>query len=100
MIPINAAIGLGLILFLIGLIGVLIRKNIIIVLMAMELLLNGINIIFAAFGSYYISDVGSVFALFVIMIAVAEAAVAFALILAYFRHKETYSLDEINDLKG
>ena len=100
MIPINLFIAIGLIIFLIGLIGVLIRKNLIVILMAAELMLNGVNVILAGFGLHHKSSVGSIFALFVIMIAVAEAAVGFALILSYFRHKETYNLDEINELKG
>ena len=100
MIPINNIIGLGLIIFVIGLIGMLIRKNLIIILMSAELMLNGINIILAGFGLFHKSPVGSIFALFIIMVAVAEAAVGFALILSYFRQRETYNLDEINDLKG
>ncbi len=100
MIPNNLVIGTGLLIFLIGLIGMLIRKNLIIILMAAELMLNGVNIILAGFGLFHRTASGSIFALFVIMIAVAEAAVGFALILSYFRHKETYNLDEINDLKG
>lgn len=100
MIPIEAIAGLGLLIFLIGLTGVLIRKNLIIILMSAELMLNGINIILIGFGLYRNSPIGSVFVLFVIMVAVAEAAVGFALILSYFRRKETYHLDDINELKG
>lgn len=100
MIPINQIIALGLVIFTIGLFGVLFRKNLMIILMAVELMLNGVNIILAGIGYYLKSPIGSIFAVFVIMIAVAEAAVGFALALAYFRHKRTYNLDEINELKG
>ncbi len=100
MIPINQIIGLGVILFFIGLFGVLFKKNLMIILMALELMLNGINIILAGIGYYLNSPLGSIFAIFVIMMAVAEAAVGFALALSYFRQKRTYDLDEINELKG
>ena len=100
MIPINAIILVGLLIFFIGLFGVIFRKNLVIILMSLELLLNGINIILAGFGYHMNSPRGSIFAIFVIMMAVAEAAVGFALILAYFRQKKTYNLDEISDLKG
>ena len=100
MIPIEAILGLGLLLFFIGLFGVLFRKNLVIMLMALELLLNGVNVILAGLGRRLQSPRGSIFALFVVIVAVSEAAVGFALVLAYFRQKKTYNTDELNDLKG
>ncbi len=100
MIPINNVIALGLLLFLIGLTGMLARKNLIIILMSSELMMNGVNVILAGFSLHRGSPTGIIFALFIVMVAVAEAAVGFALILSYFRQKETYNLDDINDLKG
>jgi NADH-quinone oxidoreductase subunit K len=100
MIPINAILALGLLIFAIGLVGVLVRKNLVIMLMALELLLNGINIIFAGLSYTMKSPRGEIFALFVIIMAVSEAAVGFALILSYFRQKRTYNADELNELKG
>jgi NADH-quinone oxidoreductase subunit K len=100
MIPIEAILGLGLLLFFVGLFGVLIRKNLVIMLMALELLLNGVNVILAGLSYHLKSPRGSIFALFVIIIAVSEAAVGFSLVLAYFRQKKTYNTDELNDLKG
>ncbi len=100
MIPVNAVLALGFTLFVLGLIGVLARKNLIVVLMALELLLNGVNIVLVGFSLRWGNTTGQVIALFVVMIAVAEAAVGFALMLSYFRHRESYSLDEITDLKG
>jgi NADH:ubiquinone oxidoreductase subunit K len=69
-------------------------------LMSLELLLNGVNIILAGLGRRLNSPRGSIFALFVIIIAVSEAAVGFALVLSYFRHKKSYDTDVLNDLKG
>ena len=100
MIPINAVLGLGLVIFLIGLIGVLVRKNLVIMLMSLELLLNGVNVILAGLGYTIKTPRGAIFAIFVIIMAVSEAAVGFALILSYFRQKKTYNTDELNDLKG
>jgi len=100
MVPIDYAIALGAVIFSIGLFGVLIRRNIVVLLMALELLLNGVNIIVAGFGSMMNPSRAAVFVIFIIMIAVSEAAVGFALILSYFRHRQTYDLEEINNLKG
>ena len=75
MIPINAVLGLGLVLFFLGLFGVLFRKNLVIMLMSLELLLNGVNVILAGLGRHLHSPKGSIFALFIIIMAVSEAAV-------------------------
>ncbi len=100
MIPINAILALGLIIFAIGLVGVLVRKNLVIMLMSLELLLNGINVIFAGLSYKMKTPAGEIFALFVILMAVSEAVVGFALVLSYFRQKKTYNTDELNELKG
>ena len=100
MIPINAVFVLGLLIFAIGLFGVLFRKNLVIMLMSLELLLNGVNIILAGFGYRLKSPRGSIFAIFVIIMAVSEAAVGFALVLSYFRQKKSYDTDGLNELKG
>jgi NADH-quinone oxidoreductase subunit K len=99
-IPVDAVLGLGLAIFFIGLFGVLFRKNLVIMLMSLELVLNGINVILAGLGYRLRTPRGAIFAIFVIVIAVSEAAVGFALILSYFRQKKTYNTDEINQLKG
>ncbi len=100
MIPLEAVIAFGLLMFATGLAGVLLRKNLVVVLMSLELLLNGVNVLLIGFGLRLRSPLGSIFALFVIMMAVAEAAIGFALMLSYFRHRESYDLDEMTDLKG
>jgi NADH-quinone oxidoreductase subunit K len=99
-VPINAVFALGILLFFLGLFGVLFRKNLIVMLMSLELLLNGANVLLAGLGSHLRSPRGAIFALFVILMAVAEAAVGFALVLSYFRQKRTYDVDELNELKG
>ncbi len=100
MIPINAVLILGLTLFCIGIFGVLFRKNLVIMLMSLELLLNGINVVLVGFGFQMGSPRGSIFALFVIIIAVSEAAVGFALVLSYFRQHKSYDTDWLKDLRG
>lgn len=100
MIPISLVFGLGLVIFSIGLFGVLFRKNLVVMLMSLELLLNGVNVILAGLGCHFRSPRGSIFALFVIVMAVSEAAVGFALVLSYFRQKGTYGADDLNGLKG
>ncbi len=90
---------LGTGLFAIGVIGVLTRRNIIIILMSIELILNAVNINLVAFSRLTGNVQGQVFALFVITDAVAEAAVGLGLIIALFRNKETVNADEIDLLK-
>ena len=82
-------------LFIIGVIGVLVRRNLIIIFMSIELMLNAVNINLVAFSAQYRHAVGQVFALFVIAVAAAEAAVGLGIILAFYRNKETINVDEI-----
>lgn len=82
-------------LFAIGLIGVLVRRNLIIVFMSIELMLNAVNINLVAFSREWQHVAGQVFALFVIAVAAAEAAVGLGIILAFYRNKETVNIDEI-----
>jgi NADH-quinone oxidoreductase subunit K len=100
MIPVSLVIGLGLVLFAIGLAGVLLRKNLVIMLMSLELLLNGVNVILAGLGRHWITPRGSAFAIFVIVVAVSEAAVGFALILSAVRRGKAPDADSLNELKG
>jgi len=82
-------------LFMLGVIGVLTRRNIIIIFMSMELMLNAVNINLIAFSQQLQSVVGQVFAVFVICVAAAEAAVGLGIILAFYRNKETINIDEM-----
>ena len=83
-------------LFMIGVIGVLVRRNIIIILMSIELILNAVNINLVAYSYQLQNLVGQVFAVFVIAVAAAEAAVGLGIILAFYRNKETVNIDEMN----
>jgi NADH-quinone oxidoreductase subunit K len=99
-VPINHVLIFSIILFLIGVIGVLTRRNAIIVLMSLELMLNAANINFIAF-SRTMSDLGGqVFSIFVIVTAAGEVAVGLAIILSLFRNTESVNIDEINLMKG
>ncbi|GAC1647882.1 MAG: NADH-quinone oxidoreductase subunit NuoK [Gemmatimonadaceae bacterium] len=87
------------ILFVIGVVGVLTRRNAIILFMCVELMLNAVNLTFVAFAQRYGAG-GQVFVFFVMTVAAAEAAVGLAIIIALFRHRHTLHLDSINLLKG
>lgn len=86
-------------LFMIGVIGVMLRRNIIIIFMSIELMLNAVNINLVAFSSQLQHVTGQVFAVFVIAVAAAEAAVGLGIILAFYRNKETVNIDEMNVLR-
>jgi NADH-quinone oxidoreductase subunit K len=86
-------------LFTLGAVGVLTRRNIIIVFMSIELMLNAVNINLIAFSHQLQNAIGQVFAVFVIVVAAAEAAVGLGIILAFYRNKETVNIDEMNLLR-
>jgi NADH-quinone oxidoreductase subunit K len=89
----------GAALFLIGLTGVVIRRNIVVILMSIELMLNGVNLNLVAFSRWNAQVDGQSFALFLVLVAVAEIAVALALLVALFRLRGTVQADEIELLK-
>lgn len=99
MIPLSAYVALSAILFMTGLVGVLIRRNFIVVLMSVEIMLNAANINLVAFSHYLDSMAGQLAALFIIAIAAGEAAVGLAIIIVVFRGKMATNVDEINILK-
>jgi NADH-quinone oxidoreductase subunit K len=90
---------LGAALFLLGVIGVLTRRNVVVVLMSIELILNAVNLNLVAFSRLWGSLHGQVFAIFIITDAAAEAAVGLGILIAFFRNKETVNIDEVNLLK-
>jgi len=99
MIPLSYCLVLGAIIFIIGSVGVLTRRNAIIILMSIELMLNGVNITLAGF-SYHLGDLGGqIFAIFVIAVAASEAAVGLAIIVALFRCRAIINIDEVHLLK-
>jgi len=96
---INFFLSLALLLFSIGVIGVLLRRNAIIVFMSIELMLNSVNLVFVTFSSFLGNSNGQVFVFFIMTVAAAEAAIGLAIIIALYRNKDTINLDEINILK-
>ena len=100
-IPITYYLYLSTIVFTIGLIGVFLnRKNLIVLLMSIELILLSANINFVSFSNYYKSIAGQIFVFFNLSIAAAEAAVGLAIIVIFFRKKDSIHVDDINILKG
>jgi NADH-quinone oxidoreductase subunit K len=100
MISLTHFLVLSAILFTIGLSGVLMRKNVIIILLSIELMLTAVNLNFIAFSHYLKNPVGQVFVFFVMTVAAAETALGLAIVVALFRNIETVNVDEINQLKG
>lgn len=96
---VEEALALSAVLFTIGVVGVLTRRNAIIVFMCVELMLNAVNLSFVAFSRLY-GTTGQVFVIFVMTVAAAEAAVGLAIIISIFRHRQTVDLKNINLLKG
>ncbi len=92
-------VAVSLAMLLIGTVGLLTRRNIVIILMSIELILNAVNINLVAFSKHHGNAAGQVFAIFVIAVAVAEAAVGLGILLALFRNRETVQVDEIDLLK-
>ena len=89
------------ILFTIGVLGIFLnRKNIIIILMSVELILLAVNINFVAFYAFLGDLVGQVFALFVLTVAAAEAAIGLAILVVYFRNRGTIAVEDVNLMKG
>jgi len=99
MIPTSYYLFLSLALLMIGVVGVLTRRNVIIVLMSIELILNAVNINLVAFARHHGNVDGQIFAIFLITVAAAEAAVGLGIILAFFRNRETVQVDEMDLLK-
>ena len=93
------ALALSAALFAIGVIGVLTRRNAIIIFMSVELMLNAVNLTFVALSKLY-GATGQVFVIFVMTVAAAEAAVGLAIIIAMFRHKQSVDLENMNLLRG
>ena len=96
----NQFLFLAAVLFCIGVYGVLARRNAVLVLASIELMLNAVNINLVAFGAYRHNIAGQVFALFVITIAAAEVGVGLAIILLIFRNRASVDIDHIDSMKG
>ncbi|MDA5193749.1 NADH-quinone oxidoreductase subunit NuoK [Govanella unica] len=94
-------LAVGAILFTLGVLGIFLnRKNVIIILMSIELILLSVNINFVAFSNHLNDLVGQIFAMFVLTVAAAEAAIGLAILVIYFRNRGTIAVDDINSMKG
>jgi NADH-quinone oxidoreductase subunit K len=96
MVPMSYFVGLSAVLFAIGAAGVLFRRNIIVIFMSIEIMLNAVNLAFVALGRRLGSMDGQVIVFFVMTVAAAEAAVGLAIIISVFRNRETVNADELN----
>jgi NADH-quinone oxidoreductase subunit K len=99
MVPVEYYISLSAILFTIGALGVLIRRNSIVIFMSVELMLNAGNLAFVAFARTFEAISGQIFVFFVMTVAAAEVAVGLALIVAIFHTKQSIDVDQLNTLK-
>jgi NADH-quinone oxidoreductase subunit K len=99
MISLNSYLVVSAVLFVIGVLGVVTRRNAIIVFMSIELMLNSVNLTLVAFSAFLGDATGQVLVFFVMTVAAAEAAVGLAIVIALFRRKQTVNLDEINIMK-
>jgi NADH-quinone oxidoreductase subunit K len=98
-LPLEAYLLLSATLFTIGVVGVLVRRNAIIILMSIEIMLNAVNVALVAFSAYLGTVEGQLLVFFVMAVAAAEAAVGLAIVLALFRTQQTVYVDEINLMK-
>ncbi|MBI5021091.1 MAG: NADH-quinone oxidoreductase subunit NuoK [Ignavibacteriales bacterium] len=98
-IPLNYYLALSAILFSIGIVGVLTRRNAIIVFICIEMMLNSVNLTLVAFSAFLGNPAGQILVFFVMAVAAAEAAVGLAIVISIFRNKMTVNIDEINIMK-
>ncbi|MCL4301070.1 MAG: NADH-quinone oxidoreductase subunit NuoK [Anaerolineae bacterium] len=99
-VPVQWYLLLGAILFAIGAGGVLIRQNVIVILMCVEMMMNAVNLTFLAFSRYLDSATGQIFVFMIMAVAAVEVAIGLALLVELNRHKQAVNVDEINSLKG
>ena len=101
-VPLGAFIAVSAVLFFIGTAGVLVRRNAVVILMSVELMLNATNLALVAFSRRYasIDERGSVFVVFIFVVAAAEVAVGLAIVLSAYRNKATVDVDEIRQMRG
>ncbi|MDX9849986.1 MAG: NADH-quinone oxidoreductase subunit NuoK [Anaerolineaceae bacterium] len=98
--PLGYFLGLSAVMFTIGILGVILRRNALVVFMSLELMFNAANLVFVTFASYYQVLTGQIFVFFVMAVAAAEVAVGLALMVAIFRTKRTIDIDLMSSLKG
>lgn len=101
MIPLEHYLTVGAILFTLGVAGIFLnRKNVIIIMMSVELILLSVNINLVAFSSFFGDLTGQVFALFILTVAAAEAAIGLAILVTYYRNRGSIAVEDINMMKG
>ena len=100
MIPVAYPIALAVILFCMGIVGVILRKNAIVIFMSLELMFNAANLLFITFANQFQQVDGQIFVIFVMVTAAAEVAVGLAMIVAIFRGKHSVDIDQLTGLKG
>ncbi len=98
-VPLEYYLGVSVALFSLGVIGVLVRRNILVILMCVEMMLNAVNLAFIGFADYFKAVDGQMFVFFVMTVAAAEVAVGLALVVAIFRNRATVYVDDLNLLK-
>ena len=99
LVPLNYYLILSAVVFAIGVVGVLVRRNLIVLLMSIELMLNAVNLTFIAFSRYLGSMAGQVIVFFVMAVAAAEAVIGLAIVIAVFRHRQSLDPQEMHLLK-
>jgi NADH-quinone oxidoreductase subunit K len=100
MVPLEYYLALSAVLFCLGVLGFLIKRNVITIFMSIELMLNAVNLSFVAFSAQMHKFSGQVFVFFVMVVAAAEAAVGLAIILTVFKNRQTLEIDELSSLKN
>ena len=100
MMPLMYYVGLSAIMFVLGIIGVLVRRNALVVFMSLELMFNAANLLFVAFSAYFQIITGQIFVFFVMTVAAAEVAIGLALMVEIFRTKHSIDLDQMSEMKG
>jgi NADH-quinone oxidoreductase subunit K len=99
MVPLEHVIGLSVILFAIGVVGALTRRNLIVILMSIELMLNAANLAFVGFGRAWADVSAHIFVMMVIVVAACEVAVGLGIVIALFRNRETINVEDVSLLK-
>jgi NADH-quinone oxidoreductase subunit K len=100
MVPISYYLILSAILFVIGVAGVLVRRNVLIIFMSVEMMINAVNLTFVALAHQFVSLSGQVFVLIAMVVAATEVAIGLAIVMTIVRHRDTTNIDDVNLLKG
>ena len=99
MVPLEQVVGLSAVLFAIGLVGAITRRNLIVILMSIELMLNAVNVALVAFSRLWAQPDGQIFVLMVIVVAAAEVAVGLGIVISLFRNRDSVNVEEVNLLR-